>query len=139
MGNQSSDSYSVEAFRVYMKDGKEVDRESLGKSTYDLDSGHGVVFYDAANDSNAKSVTTKTESTTKKPESSSGASQNTNSQSSSAEKKQESSQSSQTATAQPTTKKPESSQSSQPETQSPTQPQESSTTVDDQNPDESDE
>ena len=139
MGNQSSDSYSVEAFRVYMKDGKEVDRESLGKSTYDLDSGHGVVFYDAANDSNAKSVTTKTEPTTKKPESSSGASQNTNSQSSSAEKKQESSQSSQTATAQPTTKKPESSQSSQPETQSPTQPQESSTTVDDQNPDESDE
>lgn len=141
MRNQSSDSYSVEAFRVYMKDGKEVDRESLGKSTYDLDSGHGVVFYDAANDSNAKSVSsTNTEPTTKKPESSAAESQsqNTNSQSSSAEKKQESSQSSQTTT-QPTTKKPESSQSSQPETQPPTQPQESSTTEDDSNPDESDE
>lgn len=138
MRNQSSDSYSVEAFRVYMKDGKEVDRESLGKSTYDLDSSHGVVFYDAANDSNAKSVTTKTEPTTKNQESSKTESQNTSSQSSSSEKKQESSQSSQTTT-QPATKKPESSQSSEPETQPPTQPQESSTTDEDLNSDESDE
>lgn len=70
MLNQSSDSYTVEAFRVYLKDGKEIDRESLGKSTYDLDSSHGVVFYDADNDNNAKSVGSSTEETIKKPASS---------------------------------------------------------------------
>lgn len=70
MLNQGSDSYTVEAFRVYLKNGKEIDRESLGKSTYDLDSSHGVVFYDADNDSNAKSVESSSEETIKKPESS---------------------------------------------------------------------
>lgn len=70
MLNQSSSSYSVEAFRVYIKDGKEIDRESLGKSTYDLDSSHGVVFYDAGNDNNVKSVGSSSEPATKKQESS---------------------------------------------------------------------
>lgn len=70
MLNQSSSSYSVEAFRVYIKNGKEIDRESLGKSTYDLDSSHGVVFYDADNDNNVKSVGSSSEPATKKQESS---------------------------------------------------------------------
>ncbi|MCD8025827.1 MAG: VanW family protein [Clostridiales bacterium] len=45
---RGSDSYTVKAWRIYYKDGEEVDRESLGSSTYDMSSGY--VFIDAAND-----------------------------------------------------------------------------------------
>ena len=50
--DQGSSSYAVKAWRVYYKDGREVDRESLGSSTYDNE--YGVVFIDAANDYGAK-------------------------------------------------------------------------------------
>lgn len=50
--DQGSSSYSVKAWRVYYKDGQEVDRESLGSSTYDNE--NGIIFIDAANDSGAK-------------------------------------------------------------------------------------
>ena len=50
--NQGSSSYTVKAWRVYYKDGKEVDSESLGSSTYDTENGY--VFIDANNDPRAK-------------------------------------------------------------------------------------
>lgn len=91
MLDKGKNSYTVEAFRVYLKNGEEVDRESLGKSTYDLDSSHGVVFYDAENDSRAKSVDGSSEEKPKKQENS-----NTESESSySSAPRQESSQTSQ--------------------------------------------
>lgn len=40
-----SSSYTVRAWRVYLKDGQEIDREELGKSTYDTDK--GITFIDA--------------------------------------------------------------------------------------------
>ncbi|MEE1262341.1 VanW family protein [Ruminococcus sp.] len=46
--DQGSKSYTVRAWRIYLKDGKEVDSEELFKSTYDLD--YGVVFIAADND-----------------------------------------------------------------------------------------
>lgn len=98
MLNQGSNSYTVEAFRIYLKDGKEIDRESLGKSTYDLDSSHGVVFYDASNDNNAKSVGSSSEEKPKKQESSQ--SENVNKQSSA--QHQESSRAESVATQPPT-------------------------------------
>ena len=51
LGDTGEKSYSVRAWRIYYKDGKEVDREELPKSTYDND--YGVVFSDADNDSQA--------------------------------------------------------------------------------------
>lgn len=48
--SQSESSYTVKAWRVYYKDGKEVDRESLGSSTYDSDQGY--LFINAENDTN---------------------------------------------------------------------------------------
>lgn len=121
MLDKGKSSYSVEAFRVYIKDGKEIDRESLGKSTYDLDSDHGVVFYDAENDSHAKSVNSSSEEKPKKQESSN--TESGNSQSSA--QRQESSQSSQEKPKpQSSTQHQESStQSSEEETQPPTQSQ----------------
>lgn len=50
--NKGSSSYTVKAWRVYYKDGKEVDSESLGSSTYDTENGY--VFIDANNDPRAK-------------------------------------------------------------------------------------
>ena len=50
--NQGSSSYTVKAWRVYYKDGKEIDSESLGSSTYDTENGY--VFIDANNDPRAK-------------------------------------------------------------------------------------
>lgn len=49
---QSSSSYSVGAWRVYYKDGKEVDREKLFSSSYDME--YGVVFINADNDTHDK-------------------------------------------------------------------------------------
>lgn len=132
MLDKGKSSYSVEAFRVYIKDGEEVDRESLGKSTYDLDSDHGVVFYDAENDSHAKSVSSSSEEKPKKQESSHTESENSHSSA----PKQESSQSSQEKT------KPQSSaqhqessstQSSEEETEPPTESQTHEDSSDDNN------
>ena len=50
--NKGSSSYTVKAWRVYYKDGKEIDSESLGSSTYDTENGY--VFIDANNDPRAK-------------------------------------------------------------------------------------
>lgn len=50
--DQGGSSYTVKAWRVYYKDGKEVDSESLGSSTYDTENGY--VFIDADNDPRAK-------------------------------------------------------------------------------------
>lgn len=50
--SQNSSSYSVDAWRVYYKDGKEVDREKLFSSSYDMD--YGVVFINADNDTHDK-------------------------------------------------------------------------------------
>ena len=49
----SSDSsgYSVRAWRVYLKDGAEIDREELPSSRYDPE--HGMVFIEADNDTQA--------------------------------------------------------------------------------------
>ena len=71
MTDKSSSSYTVKAWRVYFKDGKEIDRESLDSSSYDSD--HGYLFIAADNDSNAKNtnVDDVTEPPTTKPSSSS--------------------------------------------------------------------
>lgn len=148
MIDQGSSSYSVEAYRIYLKDGKEIDRESLGKSTYDLDSSHGVVFYNAENDSNAKSVISRTEPTTQKQESSqienantntntntntnANANSNANTNSQSSTQRQESTQSSQTKP-QSSVQPQESTQSSETSPQPSTQHQESSNTDSEQN------
>ncbi|MCH5296408.1 MAG: VanW family protein [Ruminococcus sp.] len=146
MLDKGKSSYSVEAYRIYIKDGKEIDRESLGKSTYDLDSDHGVVFYNADNDSNAKNVSSGEEPTTKKQESSrtengntntntnTNANTNTNSNVQSSTQRQENPQSSQTKP-QSSVQPQESTQSSETNTQPPTQHQESSTTDNEQNSD----
>lgn len=50
--DRGSSSYTVKAWRIYLKDGKEIDREELKKSTYDMD--YGVMFIDADYDTGAK-------------------------------------------------------------------------------------
>lgn len=119
MLDSGKNSYTVEAFRVYIKDGKEIDRESLGKSTYDLDSSHGVVFYDAENDSRAKSVNDSSDEKPKKQESSDAG----NEASQSSIYKQESSQTShESSKPQSSSQHQESStQSNEKETEPPTQ------------------
>ena len=51
LGDTGEKSYSVRTWRIYYKDGKEIDREELPKSSYDND--YGVVFSEADNDSQA--------------------------------------------------------------------------------------
>lgn len=68
--DKGSSRYTVKAWRVYYKDGKEVDREELGSSSYDTD--HGYIFISAENDTNDKNtnvdnVTEPAEETTTKP------------------------------------------------------------------------
>lgn len=96
MTDKGGSSYTVKAWRVYYKDGKEVDRESLGSSTYDSD--HGYVFIEADNDSNAKNTNVDNINETTKPESSnsesSHSSSSSNSSSSSSSSKPQSSSSS---------------------------------------------
>lgn len=50
--DKNKNSYTVKAWRVYFKDGKEIGRESLGSSTYDSD--HGYIFIEADNDSGSR-------------------------------------------------------------------------------------
>ena len=50
--DQGSSSYTVKAWRLYYKDGKKIDSEYLGSSTYDT--ANGYVFIDAENDPRAK-------------------------------------------------------------------------------------
>lgn len=45
ISDTGSDSYSVRAWRIYLKNGNEIDREELPKSTYDMD--YGVSFISA--------------------------------------------------------------------------------------------
>lgn len=52
MISQNESGYKVEAWRVYYKDGKEVDRESLGTSTYDYKNG-SIIYIAADMDDNA--------------------------------------------------------------------------------------
>ena len=96
MTDKGGSSYTVKAWRVYYKDGKEVDRESLGSSEYDSD--HGYVFIEADNDSNAKNTNVDNINETTKPassysESSYSPSGNSSSSSSSSSKPQSSSSS----------------------------------------------
>ena len=49
VSDRGSSSYTVRAWRVYIKGGKEIDREELMKSTYDMD--YGVMFISADYDS----------------------------------------------------------------------------------------
>lgn len=103
MTDQGSSSYTVKAWRVYFKDGKEIDRESLGSSTYDSD--HGYTFIAADNDSNAKNtnVDDLTEPATSKASSSSSSSSSKTSSSSSKPSSSSSSKpSSSSATEKPT-------------------------------------
>lgn len=51
ISSQGGKTYSVRAWRVYLKGGKEIDREELPSSSYDSD--HGVVFIQADNDTKA--------------------------------------------------------------------------------------
>ena len=51
LGDTGEKSYFVRTWRIYYKDGKEIDREELPKSSYDND--YGVVFSEADNDSQA--------------------------------------------------------------------------------------
>lgn len=69
--DKNKNSYTVKAWRVYFKDGKEVGRESLGSSTYDSD--HGYIFIEADNDSGSRDrdVDNLHETPASKPESSS--------------------------------------------------------------------
>ena len=96
MTDKGGSSYTVKAWRVYYKDGKEVDRESLGSSEYDSD--HGYVFIEADNDSNAKNTNVDNVNETSKPASSNSessySSSNNNSNSSSSSSKPQSSSSS---------------------------------------------
>ena len=54
LGDKGEKSYAVRAWRVYYKDGKEVDREELPKSSYDTE--YGVVFTQSDNDPQAKNT-----------------------------------------------------------------------------------
>lgn len=81
MTDKGDSSYTVKAWKVYYKDGKEVDRKSLGSSTYDSD--HGYVFIEADNDSNAKNTNVDNVNETTKPESSNSESSHSSSSSSS--------------------------------------------------------
>ena len=54
LGDSGEKSYSVRAWRIYYKDGKEIDREELPKSSYDND--YGVVFSQSDNDPQATST-----------------------------------------------------------------------------------
>ena len=51
LGDSGEKSYSVRAWRLFYKDGKEIDREELPKSTYDND--YGVIFTQSDNDPQA--------------------------------------------------------------------------------------
>ena len=97
MTDKGGSSYTVKAWRVYYKDGKEVNRESLGSSSYDSD--HGYVFIEADNDSNAKNtnvdhVNESTKPASSNSESSHSSSGSSNNSSSSSSKPQSSSSSS---------------------------------------------
>ena len=56
ISEKNSKTYSVKAWRIFIKNGREVDREELSKSTYDAD--NGVVFVEADNDPEPETTTT---------------------------------------------------------------------------------
>lgn len=100
MTDKGDSSYTVKAWKVYYKDGKEVDRKSLGSSTYDSD--HGYVFIEADNDSNAKNTNVDNVNETTKPESSNSESSHSSSSSSSSTSSKPQSSSSATSKPKPT-------------------------------------
>ncbi len=66
--SQSSSDYLVHAWRVFYKDGKEIEREQLSSSTYDI--GHGLIFNAADIDDTGavdRDVDDLTEPPTQKP------------------------------------------------------------------------
>lgn len=99
MTDKGDSSYTVKAWKVYYKDGKEVDRKSLGSSTYDSD--HGYVFIEADNDSNAKNTNVDNVNETTKPENSNSESSHSSSSSSSSSSTSSKPQSSSSATSKP--------------------------------------
>lgn len=100
--SRGGSTYTVKAWRVYYKKGKEVDRESMGSSTYDDDNGY--IFIDADSDTNDKTDNYQTEN--KKSESSSSQSSSSQSSSSSSSSKTSSSSSSHSSSSQAETQKP---------------------------------
>lgn len=115
MTDKGGSSYTVKAWKVYYKDGKEVDRESLGSSTYDSD--HGYVFIEADNDSNAKNTNVDDVNETSKPESSNSESSNSSSSSSSSNNNSSSSSKPQSSSSSSSKPKP-----TQAPTEAPTEP-----------------
>lgn len=117
MTDRGDSSYTVKAWRVYYKDGKEVDRESLGSSTYDSD--HGYVFIEADNDTNAKDADLDNVNETTKPESSSETSHSSSSSSSNNNNNNNSSSSSKPQSSSSSSSKPKPTQAP---TEAPTEP-----------------
>ena len=62
--SQGSSSYSVDAWRVYYKDGKEIKREELPSSTYDLEKG---LIFNAADIDDTGAVDRDVDDATEKP------------------------------------------------------------------------
>ena len=117
MTSKGGSSYTVKAWKVYYKDGKEVDRKPLDSSTYDSD--HGYVFIEADNDSNAKNTNVDNINETKPTESSnsqsSHSSSSNNNNSSSSSKPQSSSSSSKPKPTQAPTEAPTEPPATEPE------------------------
>lgn len=61
LDSQGDKTYKVRAWRVYYKDGKQVDEQELFESTYDY-SGGGATFIDASGDTGAEGVDNDTSS-----------------------------------------------------------------------------
>lgn len=81
--DRGSSTYTVKEWRVYYKDGKEVDREELWSSTYDTD--HGITFEEADSDPRAnKDVEVPNESSESETSESSSESSSSSASSSSA-------------------------------------------------------
>lgn len=144
MTDKTSSDYTVKAWRVYYKDGKEVDRESLGSSTYD--DNNGYVFISATNDSGAKDIdydvidtSSSDDNKTNEHSSSSSAYENSSSKtnSSAESSKNESHSSSSSSSSQSSSSSSHSHESTKPEspTQAPQTEPESSSETEIENPD----
>lgn len=124
--SRSSQNYKVKAWRVYCKDGKEINRESLGTSTYDND--RGYIFYPAENKLPKASDddNTNQSSSSSKPQSSSKPASSSSSKTSSSSSSKPSSTPSATKPAQsstaPTQKPTEPSTTNPPQTEPSTEP-----------------
>lgn len=111
IGSVSNGEFSARAWRVYYKDGKEVDREELPSSTYDSKNGTGGGS--ASNDPNVNRNTSGSSSATSKPTSSTSATSKPASSSTPATSKPTSSSTT------PATSKPKPTQATEPTTTAP--------------------